>query len=75
MSIDLLYTTGSGDRTGTHGHLRGIGIIIRAGGMYTDAGHMTGTGITAILSIITTTIALSVPVAPSVPATMSYTPA
>ena len=57
MSIDLLFTTGSGDRTGAHGPLRGIGGIIRVGGMYTVAGHMTGIGITAMLSItITTTV-------------------
>jgi hypothetical protein len=36
---------------------------------------MTGIGITAILSIIITTIALSVPVALSVTVTTSYTPA
>lgn len=75
MSIDLLFTTGSGDRTGAHGPLRGIGGIIRVGGMYTVAGHMTGIGITAMLSTTTTTIVLSVRDARFTAVTMSYNPA
>ena len=55
MSIDPLYTTGSGDRTGTLGRLRGTGDITRVGGMYTAAGLMTGIGIIAMHSIIITT--------------------
>ena len=60
MSIDLLFTTGSGVRTGTHGRVLGTGVITRAGGTYTAAGHMIGTGIIAMRSIITTTIVRSV---------------
>ena len=61
MSIDPLYTTGSGDRNGTLGRLRGTGDITRVGGMYTAAGLMTGIGIIAMHSIIITTGARSVP--------------
>jgi len=52
---------GSGQTLGTHGTVLGIGVITRVGGTHIVAGRMTGTGITATLSIITTTtIALSV---------------
>ena len=60
MSIDPLSTIGSGATHGTLGIVLGTGVITRVGGTYTAAGHMTGTGITATLSIIITTTALSV---------------
>ena len=59
-SIDLLSTTGSGARTGMHGSRRGIGVITRVGGTFIAAGHTTGIGTTAMLSITATTGALSV---------------
>ena len=60
MCIDLLFTIGSGVRTGVHGTALGIGGITRVGGMFIVAGRMIGIGITAMLSIIVTTTALSV---------------
>ncbi len=45
---------------GMHGIAPGIGITGRVGGAGTPAGHTTGTGITATLTIIITTGALSV---------------
>ena len=60
MSIDLLFMTGSGVRTGTHGRVPGIGDITRVGGMYTVAGLVTGIGIAATRITITTTAALSI---------------
>lgn len=60
MFIDLLYTIGSGVRIGVRGTALGIGGITRVGGMFTVAGRMIGIGITAMLSIIVTTTALSV---------------
>ena len=53
--------TGSGAQVGTHGIHPGIGAITRVGGTFIAAGHMIGTGVTATLSIITTTGAPSVP--------------
>ena len=40
---------------GTLGIVLGTGVITRDGGTHMLAGHMTGTGITAMLSIIITT--------------------
>jgi hypothetical protein len=51
---------GSGVLHGTHGLLHGIGGIIQVGGTHITVGHMTGTGITAMHSIITIIGALSV---------------
>ena len=51
MCTDRLSTIGSGVRVGTLGIVLGIGVITRAGGTYTTAGHMTGIGITATLII------------------------
>ena len=72
MSIDLLFTTGSGARIGTRGIVLGIGATTRVGGICTLAGHMTGIGIIAMLSIIITTTALSVRDVPSAAVIMSY---
>ena len=60
MCTDLLSTIGSGAQVGTHGIARTTGIIIRVGGTTIIAGHMTGIGVTAMLTIITTTGARSV---------------
>ena len=57
---DLLSTIGSGDLHGMHGIVLGTGVITRAGGTFTAAGHTIGTGVTATLGIITTTTARSV---------------
>ena len=51
---------GSGVQHGTHGLHHGIGDIIQVGGTHITVGHMIGTGITAMPSIITTIGALSV---------------
>jgi len=60
MFTDLLSTTGSGARIGTHGIVLGIGDIIPAGGTYTVVGRTTGTGITAMHSTITIITAHSI---------------
>jgi hypothetical protein len=51
---------GSGVLHGTHGLLHGIGGIIQVGGTHITVGHMTGTGIIAMHSIITIIGVLSV---------------
>jgi hypothetical protein len=51
---------GSGAMHGTHGIRPGTGDITRVGGTFTVVGHTIGTGITATLTIITTTAARSV---------------
>jgi hypothetical protein len=51
---------GSGVLHGMHGLLHGIGDIIQVGGTHITVGRMTGTGIIAMHSIITTIGALSV---------------
>ena len=51
---------GSGVQHGTHGLHHGIGDIIQVGGTRITVGHMIGTGIIAMHSIITTIGALSV---------------
>lgn len=71
MFTVLLYTIGSGVRTGTHGVARGTGITGRLGGTRIIAGHMIGTGITAMLTIIITTGARSGPDARLEAVTMS----
>jgi hypothetical protein len=51
---------GSGVLHGMHGHHHGIGGIIQVGGTHITVGHMIGTGIIAMHSIITIIGALSV---------------
>jgi hypothetical protein len=51
---------GSGVLHGTHGLHHGIGDIIQVGGTHITVGHMIGTGIIAMHSIITIIGALSV---------------
>ena len=72
MSIDLLFTTGFGVMPGLHGIVLGIGATTRVGGMYTTAGHMTGTGVAAMHGIIATTGARSVRDVLYATDTMSY---
>ena len=60
MFSDLLSTIGSGATHGMHGRVLGTGVITPAGGTHTAAGHTTGIGTTAMLSITATTGALSV---------------
>ena len=60
MSIVLLSTIGSGVLPGMRGVHLGTGVTTRIGGTTIIAGRMTGTGITAMHGIITTTGALSV---------------
>ena len=60
MYTVLLYTIGSGVLIGTHGARLGIGTTTRIGGTTIAVGHMIGTGIAAMLGIITTTGARSV---------------
>lgn len=53
MFTDLLSTIGSGVLPGIAGPVLGTGDIIRDGGTFIAAGHMTGTGIAATHGIIT----------------------
>ena len=71
MSIGRSSTIGSGVPIGTHGTVLGIGVTIRDGGIHTLAGHMTGIGITAMRSTITTTGAPSVRAVLSTAVTMT----
>ena len=50
---------GFGATHGSHGTVPGTGATGRDGGTHIIVGHMIGTGITAMLSIIITTAALS----------------
>ena len=75
MFTDLLSTIGCGDRIGQHGIVLIIGDTIRAGGIIIAAGHTIGTGVTALLTIITTIGARSVRATRSVTVIMTYTTA
>ena len=73
MCTDRLSTIGSGVRVGTLGTALGIGVTGRVGGTHTLVGHMTGTGIVATPTIITTTTALSAITIIRIADTRSYT--
>lgn len=70
-SIDPISTIGFGAMHGTLGIVLGIGVTTRIGGTFTIVGHMIGTGIIAMLGIITTTAARSIPVITYTQAIMS----
>ena len=74
MFTVLLSTIGSGVICGMRGIHPGIGVTGRVGGTYTVVGHMIGTGVTAMLGIIITIGALSVPDALSTPVIMTCIP-